>query len=125
MLVSPFLRRYRRGRVSTSKGGIVVQSTVNGLVLGGAYALVAVGFVLLFNNTRFFNFAHGDFLTLGAYLGYSFTSKKSFSLSWPLALLLLIVVMTVVGLGTELVSRSVVRRRALLVGAIATLGLGL
>jgi branched-chain amino acid transport system permease protein len=101
----------------------MLQATSNGIVLGGAYALVALGFVALFNTTKFFNFAHGDFLTLGAYLCYTLT--QSWHFAWPLMLLVIIVLMTIVGLATELLTRSVVRRRALLVGAIATLGLGL
>jgi branched-chain amino acid transport system permease protein len=101
----------------------MLQSTTDGFVLGGAYALVALGFVTLFNTTNFFNFAHGDFLTLGAYLAYTF--KVTLNLAWPLELLLVAVALGLVGLLTERLTRSVVRRRALLVGAIATLGLGL
>ena len=101
----------------------MVQATINGIVLGGAYALVAIGFVVLFNNTKFFNFAHGDFLTMGAFLGYSFV--VSWHLVWPLALLLVILAMAATGLVTERLTRRVVARRALLIGAIATLGLGL
>lgn len=101
----------------------MLQSTINGLVLGGAYALVAVGFVVLFNNTGFFNFAQGDFLTLGAYLSFTFT--QTLHLPWPIMLLLIVIAMTILGLATELLTRPVVRRRALLIGAIATLGLGL
>ncbi|MDQ7910816.1 branched-chain amino acid ABC transporter permease [Phytohabitans sp. ZYX-F-186] len=101
----------------------MLQATINGIVLGGAYALVSIGFIVLFNNTRFFNFAHGDFLTIGAYLGYTFTML--WHLPWYLGLLLVAVAMAVIGLGTELLTRPAVRRRALLVGAIATLGLGL
>jgi branched-chain amino acid transport system permease protein len=101
----------------------LLEATVNGFVLGGAYALVAVGFVLLFNNTRFFNFAHGDFLTVGAFLAY--TGTMVMHLPWPLMLLGVILVSAGLGLGTELLTRRVVRRRQLLVGAIATLGLGL
>lgn len=101
----------------------MIEASVNGFVLGGAYALVAIGFVLLFNNTRFFNFAHGDFLTVGAFLAY--TGTMQWHLAWPLMLLLVIAVSAGMGLGTELLTRRVVRRRQLLVGAIATLGLGL
>ena len=101
----------------------MLEATVNGFVLGGAYALVALGFVLLFNNTRFFNFAHGDFLTVGAFLAY--TGTMTLGLPWPLMLGGVILFSAGMGLGVELLTRRVVRRRQLLVGAIATLGLGL
>ena len=77
-----------------------------------SYALVALGFVALFNTTKFFNFAHGDFLTLGAYLAYTCTA--TWKLSWPLMLLFIVVVMGVVGLATERLVRRLVQRRALL-----------
>ena len=101
----------------------MIEATVNGFVLGGAYALVAIGFVLLYNNTRFFNFAHGDFLTVGGFLAY--TGTMTLRLPWPLMLAMVILASAALGLGTELLTRRVVRRRQLLVGAIATLGLGL
>ncbi len=101
----------------------MLQATINGTVLGGAYALVSIGFIVLFNNTRFFNFAHGDFLTVGAYLGYTFTML--WHLPWYASLVLVAIALAVLGLGTELLTRPAVRRRALLIGAIATLGLGL
>jgi branched-chain amino acid transport system permease protein len=101
----------------------MIQATINGIVLGGAYALVAIGFVLLFNNTQFFNFAHGDFLTVGAYLAYTFT--MSWKLPWPLMLIFIAIATALMGLGTERLVRGVVRRRLLLAGGIASLGLGI
>lgn len=46
------------------------QLVVNGLLAAGVYALVAVGFGLIYRTTHFFNFAHGAVYTLGAYLTY-------------------------------------------------------
>jgi branched-chain amino acid transport system permease protein len=101
----------------------VLQATANGIILGAAYAIVALGFVLLYNNTKFFNFAHGDFLTLGAYLGYTVT--MSWDLPWYLGVAVVIGTMLFLGFLTERTLSPLVRRRALLTGAIATLGLGL
>ena len=41
---------------------------VNGLSLGGIYALIALGFVIVFKSTEVVNFAHGSFVVLGAYV---------------------------------------------------------
>jgi neutral amino acid transport system permease protein len=46
----------------------LAQATVNGVVAGNYYALGAVGLTLIFGVLRLVNFAHGEFLTLGAYL---------------------------------------------------------
>src|SRR3954449_7019173 len=46
------------------------QATVNGLVSGSYFALGAVGLTLVYGILRLVNFAHGDFLTFGAYIAY-------------------------------------------------------
>jgi neutral amino acid transport system permease protein len=48
----------------------VAQSGLNGLALGAIYALGAVGLTLVYGILRLVNFAHGDFLTFGAYMAY-------------------------------------------------------
>jgi len=48
----------------------VAQASLNGLTLGVIYALGAVGLTLVYGILRLVNFAHGDFLTFGAYMAY-------------------------------------------------------
>ena len=48
----------------------VAQAGLNGLTLGVIYALGAVGLTLVYGILRLVNFAHGDFLTFGAYMAY-------------------------------------------------------
>jgi len=48
----------------------VAQGGLNGLSLGAIYALGAVGLTLVYGILRLVNFAHGDFLTFGAYMAY-------------------------------------------------------
>ena len=45
-----------------------LQLVINGLVVGSVYALVALGFVIIFKSTSVVNFAQGEFLLLGAYI---------------------------------------------------------
>jgi branched-chain amino acid transport system permease protein len=49
---------------------VFLQQLVNGLSLGGVYALMAVGFGLIFNVLKFSNFSHGGVVTLSAYFGF-------------------------------------------------------
>jgi branched-subunit amino acid ABC-type transport system permease component len=49
------------------------QFTVNGLVAGAAYALVALGISLQYRTSGFLNFAHGAYVAIGAYLAYWLT----------------------------------------------------
>lgn len=56
-----------------------LQQLTNGLAVGGIYALVALGYTMIYGILRLINFAHGDLFTLGAYLGL--TLLLSFGLS--------------------------------------------
>jgi len=61
-----------------------LQLTFSGLALGAIYALVALGFVVIYRASQVFNFAHGDLLTFGAYL---MVAGAAAGLPWGLALL--------------------------------------
>jgi branched-chain amino acid transport system permease protein len=56
---------------------LFVTSIVTGLFLGGTFALIALGFVLVFRATRIFNFAHGEAMLLGAYFVGKYSSTGS------------------------------------------------
>jgi len=49
---------------------VLTQTLVSGVLLGGVFALVAVGLTLIFGVMKILNFAHGDFLMLGMYFAY-------------------------------------------------------
>jgi branched-chain amino acid transport system permease protein len=48
----------------------ILQLTINGLLLGGVYALISIGLTLIFGVLEIVNFAHGEFLMLAMYLSY-------------------------------------------------------
>lgn len=47
------------------------QLLLNGIVAGGIYALIALGFAVIYKTVRFFHFAHGVVYAAGAYFAYS------------------------------------------------------
>ena len=51
------------------------QQTLNGLSLGSIYALLALGYTMVYGVVKLINFAHGDILMVGAFVGY-FVLKK-------------------------------------------------
>ena len=55
------------------------QQLLNGLAVGGIYALVALGYTMVYGVLKLINFAHGDLFTIGAYLGLTLL------VSWNLA----------------------------------------
>lgn len=49
---------------------VFMQQVINGVSLGAVYAIIAVGFALVFNVLKFSNFSHGGVLGISAYVGY-------------------------------------------------------
>ena len=48
---------------------LYIQYIVNGLTLGAIYSLIALGYTMVYGILTFINFAHGDILMVGAFLG--------------------------------------------------------
>ena len=56
-----------------------VQQLINGISLGSIYALVALGYTMIYGIIKLINFAHGDIYMLGAYFGFIATTMFGFS----------------------------------------------
>jgi branched-chain amino acid transport system permease protein len=84
---------------------IILQSVVNGLLMGGVYAVVAVGLTLIFGVMNVVNFAHGEFVMLGMVLTYLF--HLLIGLDPGVSILLVIPVMFGVG---ALIQKSLISR---------------
>ena len=89
----------------------LLQHLVNGLVLGGTYALLGIGLTLIFGLMNVVNFAHGEFYTLGAYA--TFAALTLADLNFFAALGLAIVCGLVVGAVTELLLVRPLRRESI------------
>ncbi len=63
------------------------QLVLNGIIAGSIYSLVAIGFALIYQTTRFFHFAHGAVYTFGAYFAYLFYTQLGLDrfVAFPLA----------------------------------------
>jgi branched-chain amino acid transport system permease protein len=76
----------------------LLQQLVNGLALASVYALLAIGITLIFGLTKIVNFAHGEFLVVGAMVAYTCTTL---GLPYSLALLVAAIAMAAAGYLTE------------------------
>jgi branched-chain amino acid transport system permease protein len=82
-----------------------LQLTFQGVALGSQYALIALGFVIVYKATEVINFAQGGFVLLGAYLTYNF--HRTWELPFYLSVLLAMVAGALIG---ALVERILLRR---------------
>jgi branched-chain amino acid transport system permease protein len=78
---------------------LFIQSIVNGLILGGFFALFSVGLVLIFGVMGVVNFAHGELVMVGAFTIWLLHAQ--FGLGYIPAILVAIILVTVVGLLME------------------------
>jgi len=88
------------------------QQLTNGLAVGGIYALIALGYTMVYGVLKLINFAHGDLFTIGAYLGLTLlTSMALTDHLGPFAgvLVLAVMVMGLVGLVGALLDRLAYR----------------
>lgn len=88
---------------------MIAQQLLNALMLGSTYALVAIGYTLVFGILNMLNFAHPNVFALGGFL--LFTAAVSLGLPFPLAVLGLVLVGASMGWLTELLCFRPARRR--------------
>jgi branched-chain amino acid transport system permease protein len=72
---------------------LFIQLTVNGVTLGSLYALIALGYTMVYGILKLLNFAHGDVYMVGAFIGYGVLSGLGGPLSPDLALAPLVLLM--------------------------------
>jgi len=70
-----------------------VQLCVNGLTLGSVYALLALGYSMVYGVLKLLNFAHGDVFMIGAFVGYGILTSFGGSLNLSISVWLVIVLM--------------------------------
>jgi branched-chain amino acid transport system permease protein len=99
------------------------QQLINGLTLGGVYALIAVGYTMVYGIIELINFAHGEIYMLGAYI--AFTCVAIFHLPFPLAIIISITSCSIFGIILEFVAYRPLRRAPRLAALITAIGASL
>lgn len=89
---------------------LFIQSVVNGLNQGAIYALIALGYTMVYGIIRMINFAHGDFIMVGSYtLFYTIPLMINWGMPAWMAVIFAIVVCVAVGVIVETVAYKPVR----------------
>jgi neutral amino acid transport system permease protein len=101
----------------------LAQATINGLVSGSYFALGAAGLTLVYGVLKLVNFAHGEFLTFGAYM--ALLGHSTLSLPLPVAIAFGVVLTAVLGIALELGMWRPMRRRGAGVLQLLLMALGL
>ena len=105
-----------------------VQQLINGLNIGAIYALIALGYTMVYGILRLINFAHGDIYMVGAFAGYFIALKLGLGPSWGGLLFVLIgsmVVAAIFGMLIERFAYRPVRKYARMTTLITAIGVSL
>lgn len=104
---------------------IVAQQIVGGLALGFIYALIALGFTMMLRATELINFAQGELVMTGAYIGYTLLTATP--LPYIAVFVLTAALTGMLGAAIEFITLRIIRRnRAPLLNLIiATVGIGI
>jgi branched-chain amino acid transport system permease protein len=112
---------------------VFFQQFINGLTVGGVYALIALGYTMVYGILELINFAHGEIYMLGAYLGIIFLgictamglTTSSLPLSLLCSILLSILVCAAYGYSIEKVAYSPLRNAPRLSPLISAIGMSI
>ena len=97
-----------------------VSYILNGISLGSVYAIIALGYTMVYGIAKMLNFAHGDIIMVGSYL--AFIAINSMGLPVPVSILLSVVVCTVLGMVIERVAYKPLRHASKLAVLITAIG---
>jgi branched-chain amino acid transport system permease protein len=101
----------------------VIEQLINGLTQGGVYALLALGFTMIFGTLRMVTFAHGEVYMIGAYVGFEMVRLLYPSLG--LALLAALVATAILGVIIEILAFHFLRDAPHVTSLLVTIGLSI
>ncbi len=97
-----------------------VQNLINGTLLGGLYALIAIGYTMVYGILRLINFAHGDILMWGVY--FALYAIIAFSMPWWLGFIVGIILAGILGFSVEKVAYRPLRNAPRISALITAIG---
>jgi branched-chain amino acid transport system permease protein len=101
-------------------GEIMLQQLVNGLILGSVYALLALGYTMVYGIIKLINFAHGDIYMMGAFIGYYLIN--TFHMNFFIALILTMVLTAILGMVIEFLAYRPLRNSTRIAALITAIG---
>ena len=99
----------------------LLNNLINGISLGSVYAIIALGYTMVYGIAKMLNFAHGDVIMVGAYI--CFFATQNFGLHPILGALLAMVVCTVLGITIERLAYKPLRQAPSLAVLITAIGM--
>lgn len=102
----------------------IFTSLIDGLSIGSIYAMIALGYTMVYGIAKMLNFAHGDIIMVGAFLVVLFGTNQlaDIGLPWYLAFIIAIVLCTLLGILVEKIAYKPLRSASSLAVLITAIG---
>lgn len=103
-----------------SASDFIIQQFLNGLSLGSIYALIALGYTMVYGIIQLINFAHGDVMMVGAYIGWFCTTVLK--MTFLPALIISMAITALLGMLIERIAYKPLRKATRLAALITAIG---
>lgn len=97
----------------------LLQHLANGISLGSLYALIAIGYTMVYGILRLINFAHGDIFMMAVYVAFF---SMSFGMPWYVAFVVTIVLTALLGMSVEQLAYKPIREAPKITILISAIG---
>ncbi len=104
---------------------LLVQQLINGLTVGSIYALVAIGYTMVYGIIKLINFAHGEIMMFGAYFAFIFAFMFPFDLPFVLIIIISMVLSGLMGILIERIAYKKLRKAPRISALITAIGMSI
>lgn len=101
---------------------VFLQHLANGISLGSLYALLAIGYTMVYGILRLINFAHGEIFMFGAYMAFYLMTATFLAIPWYLAIFIAIIITICFGMLVEKLAYSPLRNQPRISVMISAIG---
>lgn len=102
---------------------MLIQLIMNGLIAGGIYALLAIGYTMVYGVLKFINFAHGEIFMIGAYFVYTFSVVCGFN--FFVSCILSVLLVSLIGVLIEKIAYKPLRTKSRLAPLLTAIGISI
>ncbi len=99
-----------------------LQHLANGISLGSVFALLAIGYTMVYGILRLINFAHGEIFMVGTYVAFYLMTSTFLTLPWYIAIFIAIIITIIFGMTVEKVAYAPLRNQPRISVMISAIG---
>jgi len=104
---------------------LFIKQLINGLNTGSIYALIAIGYTMVYGIIKLINFAHGEIMMFGAYFAFLFATTIPINLPFIVIVIMAMILAALMGVATEKIAYKRLRTAPRISALITAIGMSL